>query len=224
MPFRLTRSSLAANAANAALVALLAAVACSPRPPKTVPRPAAAGTFPFRSATFRSTLRWEKGPTITSRFWIGPRGLLEEITKNGGTSFVLRKGGTAYLWDAGAHEGVKGISGPRTTGEPDTFDVLRLLPQAFQDGNFEFSGYDRIEGMSLPKYSFHFRDPRLRVESRGIVWLLPDRPFPVRYVNLAFGGHYEIVNGSIVLDQEPDPAFFEPPQDVQFRSVDINGK
>jgi hypothetical protein len=203
---------------------LLAAVACTPPPPRTAPRPAAAGTYPFQSATFSSALRWENGPLVTSRFWIGPQGLLEEVTRSGKTSFVLRKGGTAYLWDAGAHEGMKGTPGPRTTGDPDTFDVLRLLPQAFQDGNFEFAGYETLQKESLPKYRFHFRDPRLRVESRGIVWLLPDRPFPVRYVNLAFGGHYEIVNSRIVLDKPPDPAFFEPPRDVEFRNVDITGK
>ena len=204
--------------------ALLAAAACAPPPPKTVPKPSAAGTYPFRSATFRSTLRWENGEVLASRFWIGPDGFLEEITRNGKVSFVLRNGGTAYTWDAGSHEGLRGAPGPRAAGYPDTLDVLRLLPQVFRDGNFQFAGYEKIESIVTPKYSFQFRDPQLRVECRGIVWLLPDRPFPVRYVNLGFPGHYEIVNTLIVLDQAPDPAYFQPPGDVDFRSVDVKGK
>jgi hypothetical protein len=220
MPFRLTRSS------GALVVLLIGAGACRPSPPKTVPQPAAAGAFPFKSATFSSVLRWETGPSISSRFWISPQGLLKEITDQGKVSFVLHKAGAAYKWDAGSHEGKKGIlsGGPRMTGEPDTLDVLRLLPEVFKPGNFEFSGYEKLEGVPTPKYSFRFRDPRLRVEWKGILWLLPDRAFPVRYVNLGFGGRYEIVNSRMVFDPTLPPELFELPSDVQFKNVDLRRK
>jgi hypothetical protein len=218
MPFRLTRSS------GALVVLLIGAGACRPSPPKTVPQPAAAGAFPFKSATFSSVLRWETGPSISSRFWISPQGLLKEITERGKVSFVLHRAGTTYEWDAGLQEGKKGTSsgGPRMTGEPDTLDVLRILPEELKPGNFQFSGYEKIGDVQTTRYAIRFRDAQLRAVWEGMVWLLPDRAFPVKYVNLGFGGHYEIVNSRIVFDPQIPPAFFAPPSSVHFTTVQIN--
>ena len=58
----------------------------------------------------------------------------------------------------------------------------------------------------------------------GAVWLLEDRPFPVRYVNLGFGGHFEIVNSKMVFDSKVPPEYFQPPSDVRFGSADIHRK
>ena len=220
MPFRLTRR------ARALAVLLLGAAACSPAPPKTVPKPAAAGAYPFRTATFSSVLRWESGSTVSSRYWISPSGLLKEITDRGKVSFLLLSGGNAYQWESGSHEGRKGtFSGaPRMTGEPDTPEVLRVLPEMFKTGNFQFAGYERIDGARTVRYGFRFRDGLLRVVWEGTVWLLQDRPFPVKYVNRGFGGHFEIVNSRMVFDSEVPAAYFQPPSDVRFGSADIHRK
>ena len=220
MPFRLIRFP------DALLLALFLAAACSPGAPTTAPRAAAPGAFPFRSATFTSVLRWEGGQSLSSRYWISPMGVLKEVTDQGKVYFLLRRGGKSYRWDTGAREGTSSVSsgGSRMTGEPDTLDVLRILPEALKPGNFEFSGYEKIEGAHTPVYSFHFRDEKSHVGWKGILWLLPDRAFPVRYVNLDFGGHYEIVNTRIVFDPAIPPEYFEPPPDVRFKSVDIRLK
>lgn len=201
MPFRLTRFRRLL-----AVAALLAAAGCNPAPPKTVPntvpKPAAAGTYPFQSITFNSVLRWEAGPTVASRYEISPLGLLKEITDRGKVSFLLASGGNAYQWEAGSHEGKKGIfsGGPRVTGEPDTLEVLRVLPQVFSPGNFKFVANERVEGVRTVRYAFRFRDAAMRVVWEGTIWLLEDRAFPVKYVNRGFGGHFEIVNSRISLE------------------------
>lgn len=220
MPFRLTPFHFLFAAA------LLASAACNPAPPKTVPKPAAVGAYPFQSATFSSLLRWETGPPLSSRYWISPLGFLKEMTNEGKVSFLLVGGGSAYQWDAGSKEGKKGVfaGGPRVTGEPDALEVLRVLPEVFKAGNFQFAGYETIEGVRTVKYAFRFRDGLLRVVWEGTVWLREDRPFPVRYVNRGFGGHFEILNTRIVFDPKLDPGFFRPPSDVHFVSADIHRK
>jgi hypothetical protein len=219
MPFRLTPCRVL-------LAAAVLAAGCSPAPPKTVPKPAAVGTYPFQSVTFSSQLRWESGRSISSRYWISPLGLLKEITDQGKVSFLLQSGGYSYQWESGSHEGKKGTSSgsPRITGEPDALEVLRILPEAFKAGNSRFAGYERIEGVRTAKYSFRFRDNLIRVVWEGAVWLLEDRPFPVKYVNRGFGGHFEILNSRIVIDPALPPGYFQPPSDVRFASADIHRK
>jgi hypothetical protein len=64
----------------------------------------------------------------------------------------------------------------------------------------------------------------MHVVWEGAVWLLEDRPFPVRYVNRGFGGHFEIANSRFVFDPALNPGFFQPPSNVHFASADIRGK
>ncbi|MGH9440804.1 MAG: hypothetical protein ACRD16_00860 [Thermoanaerobaculia bacterium] len=221
MPFRLTRLG------SAFAAAVLAFAGCRSAAPPGAPRPAAAGSYPFESVTFSSVLRWESGGrSISSRYWISPLGLLKEMTDGGKVTFVLRGGGTAYEWVAGTHEGKKGpfAGGPRITGEPDTLEVLRILPEVFKDGNSRFSGFERIDGVRTARYEFRFLDGRLRTVWEGTVWLREDRPFPVKYVNRGFGGHFEIVNSRIVFDPKLPAEFFQPPSDVHFVSADIHRK
>jgi hypothetical protein len=221
MPFRLTPVR-----ALVAAVVLLGSVACNPPAPKTVPKPAAVGGYPFQSATFSSRLRWETGSSLSSRYWISPLGLLKEMTNEGKVSFLLLSGGNAYQWDATSKEGKKGVfsGGPRVTGEPDALEVLRVLPEMFKAGKFQFAGYETIEGVRTVKYAFRFRDEMLRAVWEGMVWLREDRPFPVKYVNRGFGGHFEILNSKMVFDAALDPGFFRPPSDVHFVSADIHRK
>jgi hypothetical protein len=166
-------------------------------------------------------LRWEKGRSASSRYWISNLGQLIEVTDQGKVSFVLLRGGSAYVWDAGAKEGVSGpaAAGGNVTPDPNALHLLLILPELFRPGNFRFAGYEKIEGVRTVEYEVAFKDPRLRTQVSARIWVLPDRLFPVRFVNSGFGGHYGIENSRIVIDPKLPDQLFSPPSDVRFRTL-----
>jgi hypothetical protein len=152
------------------------------------------------------------------RVWVSSAGVREETRREEKIIHTLSVQGEVYVWVEGTHSGMRLSSGgaPRLSGVPDTLDVLRDLPADLQPQASRFVGREMVSGYKTLRYDFHVRDPLLKVERSGSVWLLEDRAFPVKYVNGGFGGDYEIVNSDLGFDVDMPVGFFVPPADVRF--------
>jgi hypothetical protein len=205
----------------AALFAVAALLACAGATPPPSVRLPPEGSYPFRTANFDSAISWGGEERVRMRTWVAPAGILEESTRDGKVSFVLQRGAEIFAWDLGARGGLRGPRGrgASLSGAPDTLDVLRELPLDLDPKNSRFAGFQRLGGYRVGRYDFRWRHPVNRMWIEGTVWILENRPFPVRYVHRGFGGTYEIRNSGLKFDLEIPPGFLAPPEDVSFRRL-----
>ena len=182
------------------------------------PKPAPPGAYPFHNANFHSLIRMGSAPPIQMRVWVSPAGVREETRREEKTTHSLSLQGEVYVWVEGTHSGMRLSSSgaPRLSGLPDTLDVLRDLATDLRPEVSHFAGRDTVSGYKTLRYDFRVRDPLVKVERSGSIWLLEDRAFPVKYVNSGFGGDYTIVNSDLRFDVEMPGGFFAPPADVRF--------
>ncbi len=196
------------------LLAFAAAAGSPPAPPQAPP------AFPFRTASFLSTITAAGRDPVSMRLWISPDGALEEIRKGGSVTHLLRTRGEVYLWVEQGGRGMRALDGRgrRSPGEPDAFDVLREMPEILKPGSIRRSRREKRDGVRLRRLDFAWTDPRLGAHE-GTVWLLPDRDFPVRYEERVPGAGVGIVNSELRFDEEIPAVFFAPPRDVRFTDL-----
>jgi len=195
----------------------LAVVAVAPAPPV---RSELKDVRPVRVANFHSRLQWSNGgEPVQMRVWMTPEATLEETTRDGLVSFVLRRGTKLYTWLLGASSGMEGVGGGsgRLSSSPDTLEVLWALPADLAPERSQFRGSETIGGRRTLRFDFERRIPKIGQTVEGSVWILEDRLFPVRYVQRGFGGDFEILNTDIRLDIPIPDAYLEPPGNVAFR-------
>jgi hypothetical protein len=197
MPFRLT----------AALLALLSGPA--------------AGSLPFRTASFRATITAGTASPVIERVWISPQGSLEERPGEPGVTHVLRTRGEIFIWIEGTGRGLRAPdAGPsRDSGAPGIPELLRGLSADVAPGSAYRVSRERLSGRTVRRYDFHRRDSVSGTDREGTAWLLEESDFPVKYRGRGLAGLFEIVTDDIRLDEEIPRQFFEIPRDVRFTDM-----
>ena len=217
MPVRLI-SRMFPAAAFLLLGAASRLAAAAPSPPTGTAEPPGT-SLPFRSAIFESSLRFSGSPAgSTVKVWYSPTASLEEIATTEGVSYVLRGSLYSYGWLKGGKTGFKTALGgsAREAGFPDAIDVIRETGFDLLPTNSKFVGVEESGGLRLRHYDFRWRDHMRKGVREGSIWVLEDRPFPVRFVNTGVGGKFEVVNSNFRFDVEIPRELLEPPKNVRF--------
>ena len=205
---------------------ILAGILLAAAAGQTLPSPGTAAPvkYPFRTASFLSTITEENAAPVSMRVWISPEGVLEETQRPDGVGHSLRTRGETFVWVEQTGRGMRSrdYGTPRLSGIPDAVDVLRELPLDIGPDSAGRARRETLAGLRVRRYDFHRTDARLKTAREGSVWLLEGRDFPVKFVGRGAGGNFEIANGELRFDAEIPPAYFAVPRDIQFKDMQIH--